>query len=226
MTRNTNSFWLDPISPVLRERAIRALEHGDVSGFLCTAGNEYSFYLVAHNLSALRAAGLYEAALLKAYAGTRVNNSHHSETLLKRLFEYGDRSKFRAAGHPLPSSGPFTLYRGVAGEGAKRRERGLSWTADPELAWWYAYWFQIQKRQKDAVLRNPAVVVATIDEPDVIACVNDPESGEQEFIVLLSDSANVEPLPPDGGLEAAQRCELRKQEEVMKDLDLANRELA
>jgi len=224
MIKDPNSFWLDPISPVLRDRAIRALEHADVSGLLCTSGNEYGFYLVAHNLSVLRSAGLYEAALLKAYAGTRVNNSHHLETFLKRLFEYGDRQKFREAADPLPSTGPLTLYRGVSGEGEKRRERGLSWTPDLELAWWYAYWFQLQKR--DDAPANPAVVTATIDESDVIAYVNDPGKVEQEFIVLLPDSATVEAVPQEGGLEAAQKREERKQEEVMKDLERANRELA
>jgi hypothetical protein len=224
MTIDANSLWLDPISPVLRERAVRALERGDVSGFLCTAGNEYGFYLVAHNQTRLRQAGLYEAALLKAYAGTRVNNVHHLEIFLKRLFEYGDRRKFREAGDLLPSSGPFTLYRGVAGAGEKRRERGLSWTSDLELAWWYAYWFQLQKREDAPV--NPAVVTATIEESDVIAYVNDPAKGEQEFVVLLPDSATVETLPQAGGLEAAQNREKRKQEDVMKDFERANRELA
>jgi hypothetical protein len=224
MTSEPRPWWLDPISPVLRARATRALESGDVSGFLCTAGNEYGFYLVAHNQRRLRQAGLFEAALLKAYAATGVNNVHHLEAFLKSLFECGDKKKFRDASDALPERGPFTLYRGVAGEGDKRRERGLSWTSDLDLAWWYAYWFHLQKRQNAPP--NPAVVTATIEESDVVAYVHECGRNEREFIVLLPGQTQLETMPADGSLEAAQRWEQRKQEEVMRDLDRANQELA
>jgi hypothetical protein len=219
-------LWLDPISPVLRERATRAFECGDVSGFLCTAGNEYGFYLVAHNLARLREAGLYEAALLEAYAATRVNNARHLEAFLKSLFRYGDRSKFREAGDPLPGPGPFTLYRGVAGEGEQRRERGLSWTLDLDAAWWFAYWFHLQKRE-DAPA-NPAVVTITVEESDVIAYANDSGKNDQDFIVLVPDTATLQTMPADGGLEAARRYEQRKQETIAQGLSLddIHRELA
>jgi hypothetical protein len=226
VTGRGDSLWLDPISPVLRDRATRALECGDVNGFLCTAGNEYGFYLVAHNLVRLREAGLYEAALLEAYAATRVNNAHHLEAFLKSLFRYGDRRRFREAGDPLPGPGPFTLYRGVAGGGEKRRERGLSWTLDLDAAWWFAYWFHLQKRE-DAPA-NPAVVSITVGEPDVIAYAKDCGKNDQDFIVLVPDTAILQAMPAAGGLEAAQRYDQRKQEAIVQGLSLddLNRELA
>ncbi len=44
---------------------------------------------------------------------------------------------FRKAGDPIPSR-TLTLYRGVSGRGAARRGTGLSWTANPDVARWFA----------------------------------------------------------------------------------------
>jgi len=50
-------------------------------------------------------------------------------------FFQADRARLRALGDALPGPGPFTLFRGVAGRGAKRRVRGLSWINAMRPVW-------------------------------------------------------------------------------------------
>jgi hypothetical protein len=121
-------LWLDPIPESLRAKAVEALECRDYIGFLFKADNLASLALVYYNASAIQKLGIYEAALLHAFVGTRTNNHRWPLRDLKAMFDRADRERLRAAGSPLPSPGPFTLYRGVAGRGPGRRydhSRGL-----------------------------------------------------------------------------------------------------
>jgi hypothetical protein len=136
--------------------------------------NCHALDVVADNVDVLRNAGLYERALLDAFVGTRTNHSHWPFDVLMSLFACCDRERLRAAGGPLPGTGPFVLYRGVAGHGARRRLRGLSWTTDPERARWFAL---------RVFLPHPAVIRVTVDASAVLAYVNDRE--EREFVVAL-----------------------------------------
>ena len=174
MPGNPNDLWLDPIPNHLRERAAAALAAGDVFGFLGQTDNDDSLELVCRNAAALLTRGVYERALLDAFTGARVNHARWPQTELRFLFERANRDRLCAAGDPLPGPGPFTLYRGVAGRGAARRVRGLSWTASLDRAKFFASRFS---------LHDPAVFRATVTERDVLAYVND--RNEQEFIVLL-----------------------------------------
>ena len=179
--RRDCSIWLDPVPAVLRDLAAAKLAAGDVCGFLFTASNEHGLALVAHNLRALQTRGLYEFALLQAFIATRTNNCRWSVPVLHWLFEMADRERLRAAGGPLPGTGPFTVYRGVSGRGRARRVRGLSWTASKEKAQWFA------ERGAHWSLANPAVLCVVIAEGDVLAYVNDRQ--EEEFVILLPSSA-------------------------------------
>jgi len=154
-----------------------------VSGFLITAGNEHSMALVSRNIEFLSARGLYEDALLDAFTAPHGNNSGWPAKHLRVLLKLADRDRLRACGDPLPGPGPFTVYRGVAGRGAARRVRGLSWTGDPGRARWFA------NRSGLCGLHDPAVFQMTIPASAVLAYVNERE--EQEFLVLVPASVRV-----------------------------------
>ena len=173
------TMWLNPIPPRFRTDAVAALDAGSVSGFLAKVDNECALSLVARNIAALRARGLYEHALFEAWASTRTNHRNWSLGALRNLFSIADRNRLRAAGDPLPGGGPFTIYRGVAGRGPARRVRGLSWTGSLERARWFAGRF--------AHLTDPAVFRLRVSDCDILAYCRD--RNEEEFIVLLPSSA-------------------------------------
>jgi hypothetical protein len=115
-----------------------AAASGDVDRILLLMGNHFHLAFIADNIAWLKAKGEYERALMDAYTGTRINFSGWSPHVLRFLFQIADRDKLRAAGDPIPGGGPFMLYRGVAGSGAKRRVRGMSWTSSLDKAQWFA----------------------------------------------------------------------------------------
>lgn len=185
-------MWLEPIPPPLRDRAVEALDAGDVVGFLVTASNESSLDLVFWNQAHLQARGVYERGLMAAFIATRTNNHGWPLDHLRLLFELADRDRLRNEGDPLPGTGPFTVYRGVAGHGLARRVRGLSWTASPEQAAWFAGRLE---------LHDPAVFRVTVDENRVLAYSN--ERYEQEFIVSLPQSLRPMRVLDGRGVSAA-----------------------
>jgi hypothetical protein len=86
----------------------------------------------------------------------------------------GDKEKFIAAGDPLPEGDVYTIYRGVAGKGQRRKVRGLSWTALLDVACWFAL------RLSGGGLEDPAVYKGKIRKEDVYCYVQD--RNEEEFI--------------------------------------------
>jgi hypothetical protein len=195
------NWWLDPIPEPLRDGAVAAAESGDMIGFLITASNECGLELVFWNTERLQRLGVYERALLDAFSSTRTNNSGFGLGNLRRMFERADRSRLREAGDALPASGPFMLYRGVAGRGRARYARGLSWTASLADAKWFAVRYAVDFPSPFAFLENPAVYRTIVDADDVLACVNDRK--EQEFIVLLPKSNHPKLLLDAAALRAA-----------------------
>ena len=167
----------------LKEHAIKAFEDGNVSVFLSLAPNTYCLELVVRNTLLLRRRGIFEETLLKAITATRSNNLRTPLTTLRKLILSADRSKLLAAGDPLPGSGPFTLYRGVAGRQRDRRVRGISWTGMLEKAGWFA--------QRFGDLEDPAVYKAVVEANHVAAYVGD-HRNEDEFIIVLPRSVKVE----------------------------------
>jgi hypothetical protein len=166
-------MWLDPIPAPMRERAVCALDAGDVEGFLILASNADSMHMVYFNIAALKARGVYEQAVLAAFVNISTNNHRWPLKDQRFLLEQADRARLLAAGDPLPEGERFTLYRGVAGRGASRRIGGFSWTADLEKARWFANRFPFH---------DPAVYVTEAARADVLAYVNARE--EQESILI------------------------------------------
>lgn len=166
--------------PILMDQAIAALERRDVEGFLATAcGNEYCIDLLAANLRLLNELEVYERGLLSALVASRTNNYVHRKTI-PWLIAHADRTRLRAAGDPLPGSEPFRLYRGVAGRGSARHIRGISWTASPDCAAWFARRYH---------LPAPAVLRIEVEARHVLAYVA--SRGEQEFVIALPPGKRV-----------------------------------
>ncbi len=178
--RDPDRLWLDAIAPVSRPGAVKAIEAGDVVGFLIAASPECSLTLVYRNFQYLLHRGLYEEALLKAFVATRANNHGWSVKDLKFLFYLADKERLRRAGDQLPGPGPFVIYRGVAGRGRARRVRGYSWTASKHQAWWFASRFSTFMPDR---FPDPAVFCVTVEASDVLTYSN--ERYEEEFLVSL-----------------------------------------
>jgi hypothetical protein len=159
--------------PILKD-AEAAAERGDVDELLMWLDNTQELAFVADNIAWLKALGKYEHALLNAYTDTRLNLAGWQLSVLRFLFRIADRPALLAAGDPLPGPGAFTVFRGVAGTGAKRRLRGISWTADRDKAIWFA------KRFVATGLAGPAVFQTEIEAARVYAYTNG--RSEQEFL--------------------------------------------
>jgi hypothetical protein len=174
------NLWLDPIPSFLEARAVEAVEAGDALGFLCKASNEDWLDLVWRNRMALQVRGIYEKALVEAFIGTRTNNLHWPASRLAFLFRIADRARLRATGDPIPGTGLYTLYRGVAGIGRARRVKGFSWTASQDQARWFAARFA-------GILPDPAVFRVSVAKRHVLFYSNARQ--EAEYIVLLPETA-------------------------------------
>lgn len=159
--------------PFLKD-AEAAAACGDVDKLLMLLDNTSELAFVCDNMAWLKALGKYEHTLLNAYIDTRLNFSRWQLSVLRYLFKIADRPALLAAGDPLPGPGPFIVFRGVAGCGAKRRLRGISWTADRDKAIWFA------KRFAARGLSGPAVFQAKIEAARVYAYTNG--RSEQEFL--------------------------------------------
>jgi hypothetical protein len=195
----TERLLLYPIPANLHAQARECLNSGNVSRFLCLAPATQSVFLVLLNAEFLLARGLYEAALLKALTANSWNNAGWSATTLRSLLAQADRVRLRAAGDPLPGRGPFTVYRGVAGRGARRRVRGLSWTFSLPRAAWFA------RRSSFLRLPDPAVYRVTVHDGQVLAYLNESFGDEEELLVLWD--RNLRPVRCLAGEELARRAE-------------------
>lgn len=182
--RRDSQWWLDPIPPAGRARAVAALDSGDVLGFLILADNTTGLDLVLRNAFQLDERGLYERALLMAFSSTRLTYHPWPLRVLRDLFGHADPAALRAAGDPLPHTSPYTLYRAVSGHGAARRLRGLSWTSSRKVAQWFA------ERAALVGRHDPAVMQCTlVDDEHIAACSNG--RNEAEFILLLPPSVRI-----------------------------------
>jgi hypothetical protein len=172
-----NTLWLNPIEDESRDKSVSALRNGDALGFLVNAASGSWISLVSRNHVFLVLLGLYERALLQAFTSTTNNHNMVPQSVLRYLFQVADRQRLRDASQPLPGCGPFTVYRGVAGQGAQRRVRGFSWTSSLDMAWRFA--------KRYPWIHNPAVHKAIVDEAQVLAYWN--KRKEQEFIVMADN---------------------------------------
>jgi hypothetical protein len=183
-----DGLYLDPIPERLRDQARELFIAGE--SFLCLADNTAGLWLVQVNALWLLRRGIYEQTLLHAMSDTRTNHRRVSMEWFRNLFFIADKSKLLAAGDPLPSSGPFTLYRGVAGRGRARRVRGVSWTGNIENAIWYAKRFQ-GGDEPDPELADPAVFKVVVEAKHVMARLDASYRNEDEYLVLLPKETKV-----------------------------------
>ncbi|MDF1593080.1 MAG: hypothetical protein P1P89_16315 [Desulfobacterales bacterium] len=128
------------------------------------------------NFEELHKKGVYERFLLRALTGCRGNNHRWSAWDIELMLDIADRNKLMEAGDPLPGSGPFTVYRGVAGKGPARRLRGISWTSDFDKAVWFA-------RRFERFLNKPMVYETVVQREQVLAYNN--SRNESEFLCLI-----------------------------------------
>ncbi len=159
-----------------RERpfAIECFERGDAEGFTCHAySTGGTLDVVLDNWEALKRRGILEAAIVHGYIGCKHNNHTHGVRYIERMFCRCDLAKLRAVGLPLPSDGPFRIYRGVSGKRPNRNVLGLSWTPQLDSACWFALRYA-------AALGDPTVYTASIRAGDVWCYTDDRH--EQEFI--------------------------------------------
>ena len=165
--------------PRVLELVVQPGEHArfwNLDHLLSHIGNTDGLFVAAANKAVLQRAGIYEKVLLEAFVGTPTN--HWPLVLITSLFSFADPARLRAVGNPLPSSGPFLLYRGVAGKPPRRRVRGLSWTDDFRVAQSFAC--------RVPGLVDQAVYRVRVREEDVLTYVGGEEG---EYIVRLPQTA-------------------------------------
>jgi hypothetical protein len=169
------------VPPMLREQALEAYEEGDACGILATANYPFGPRIVERNVEQLKARGIYEEALLTALIGPGKSWYYYPLSELQWLIRNSDRDKFLAAGDPLPGPGPFTLYRGVGGEGPIRCVRGIFWSARHERAEWFA------SRAAECRLHDPAIY--ELEAPRSWVYAYSDARQESDFIVLVPREA-------------------------------------
>ena len=182
-----NELDLSLVEPFFIERAIEAFRNKDAGQMLIYFSNDYGLDFVSANIFPLKQQGIFEEALFYAYAGCRVNWSGVTKNLLDHLFFIADKDRLMKIGDPLPHDGPYKVYRGVAGIGAKRRKRGISWTASFEKAKWFATRFS-------DFLEKPIVYITVVEKKDVYAFHNGRK--EQEFLCHITKEHKLKKVWP------------------------------
>lgn len=195
----------------LREMAEADFVAGDAGAMLGKSSNDFGLRIVLDNLWQLKARGIYEAGLIPAYSGCRLNWAGWSLEALGALFQFGDRAKLLEAGDPLPDGDTFTLYRGVYGLEPYRKMRGMSWTSSYRTAVWFA------ERYREDGASNIAVYRARVPRSDIYAYLDAEHRNEEDFIVLARRCRRL-PTPTSQDVKAANDWQA---EENMKALSQA-----
>jgi hypothetical protein len=184
---------LREINPSLHDKARRAiLDDRDAIALVCLAGNANALQVVVNNQPTLveLGNGLYERCLLHALVAPRVNNHDWPLDYLVRLLSAADPLALWFAGDAddFPDEPYLTVYRGVAGEGPDRWERGIHWTLDRATAEFFA------KRSKAFAGGEASILSMDIETGEALAYYNGRE--EQEVIMLPPESGrySVEPI--------------------------------
>ncbi len=146
-------------------------DDGDGRGIAFLVGGD-SLRFVLDNVTALKARGIYESALVTAYTHAAPSWWNWQLNVLDWMFKQANRAKLLGWGDPLPREENFVLYRGVAGKGKCRHVSGMSWTCDLEKAKWFACRF---------FQPAPAVYKTTAKREEVYCYLSD--RNEHDFIL-------------------------------------------
>jgi len=144
---------------------------------------------VIDNWKVLRQADLLEDAFLNAWSANKSGVPNWDMDFRRAVFSSLDRARLMSAGDPLPAGDSFTIFRGVAGDGEKRRARGYSWTGSKAIAQSFA-----DLRFRRYGLANPAVLRAIIQRQHVLAYINESGKGEEEFLLLPEHLSYIEQI--------------------------------
>ncbi len=163
------------ISPALQGLAEQCWEQRDADGLMVLLDDDRRLFFIDQNIDQLKAKGIYEEALLNAWTSVKYTWLLYFDfSEIIEFFQMADPDKLRDAGDPIPDQSEFTLYRGVSGTGNARDQNGLSWTASPNVAAWYATRFDH--------LDDPAVYQATVPRKEIMAYIND--RCDQTYLLL------------------------------------------
>lgn len=157
MPRATEDLNYEGVHPFNIEKARESwLKKSDPFGVLCYMSNEAYLNFVWNNLFVLEKHGKLAKTLLEALISAKTNNSMYPIPALKLMIDHAGRENLLKASNKLPHNGPFELYRGVNGNGARRRIKGISWTSDFEIAKWFALRGMFWNATKPAVYKITA----------------------------------------------------------------------
>lgn len=184
--------------------ALDALCKRDAMTFVLLVWSFLPLSSVYWNHELLKSLDIFETALFVAWSVPDLNNYAIPLSQLNLLLRLADPRRLREAGDPIPGPGPFTLYRGVAGYGRARRERGFSWTLSLRVAAWFA-------SRLVPTLPDPVVLRAVVPMRSVLAYTN--ARNEDEFLVRLPRSIVPDRLSLDAGALADIRAAYTEKKE-------------
>ena len=144
---------------IAEERAIDAIRNMDAIKFLALAPPEHRLTILYQNQDIIGRCNIMEDAFARAAFYYRVGNSQ-DHAILGSLIPRLNRVRLKKLSSSLPGVGPWTIYRGVAGKGRARRERGYSWTLDHERAQYFA--------GRSADLDSPSILRAVVQEKHIL----------------------------------------------------------
>jgi hypothetical protein len=168
-----STVWdLDAVPEQVQKYFLEQAANGTLNlGWL---GSHNWLWFTCLNFKKLQRLGLAEQALLDSFIATNINNRNIAIGIIEYLFQECSKTRLRELSDPMPGAGPFTIYRGLAGPRGRRQVRGYSWTGNLPLACWYASRF--------SKLADPAVYVATVENDQVLAYLNESHRNEMEFV--------------------------------------------
>jgi len=170
--------WTEDLIDVDLEReGLEAMEAVTRDDWCCFEDAGCWLPVVAKNREPLQRRGTFERALLRAWYANQGTTHDWAPTWIRELFLlHADRNRLRAEREPVPNQPSFRVYRGVAGCGERRREHGLAWTVDREIAQRFALC------SLDLGLSDPVVLEGQVQNSQVMAFIN--WRTESEMILL------------------------------------------
>lgn len=168
----------------IAESLQEAADSGDHEKIFMLLGDVKRIIVLLKYPEPLLRCGVYEKWVIDAYTHKPFSVSPWVWAL---ILSRADKSRLRACGQPLPTGESHILYRGTPDSTVKINRRGISWTANPNTAAWFA--LELFSRPQKA----PAVYQLVVPESLVYFYMND--RGEQEFVVAIGKCGRIKRIP-------------------------------